>query len=247
MVFAVSNTAHHSFVIGLIAVATVLLHGQNIEPSKFEVASIKRTPPGVRGMTIYNPTPTRFAAQAITAKALIAYAYDVREFQISGAAGWIASDQYDIVAKPQGDASSEHVMAMARTLLAERFNLKLHRESKTMPVFALVVAKGGSKLRPVTGTGPEVRGGRGSLTCKNVTMGMLAAQLAGRVLERPVLDQTLIEGTFDINLDWTPDSGPNFGPSIFTALEEQLGLKLEATRGPIDVLVIDHIERPSAN
>jgi uncharacterized protein (TIGR03435 family) len=87
-------------------------------------------------MTMFNPTPTRFAAQAITAKALIAYAYDVREFQISGGPGWIGPEQYDIVAKPQGDASSEHVMAMARTLLAERFNLKLHRDSKTMPVFA---------------------------------------------------------------------------------------------------------------
>jgi uncharacterized protein (TIGR03435 family) len=214
---------------------------------QFEVASIKPSAPGARGPTIYNPTRERFAVTSITAKALIAYAYDVREFQISGGPGWLGSEEYDIVAKPDGDVRGDRVLAMARALLAERFHLSLHRESKEMPVLALVVAKGGSKLRAATGSGPEVRGGRGRFEARNVTMGMFAAQLAGRMLDRPVLDRTGIAGEFDITLEWAFDQGADNGPSIATALQEQLGLKLEAQKGAVDVLVVDHVERPSAN
>jgi uncharacterized protein (TIGR03435 family) len=213
---------------------------------QFEVASIKPSPPGAPGPTFYNPTPTRFEITSVTAKALIAYAYDVREFQISGGPGWIGSEEYDIVAKPDGDVRGDRVLAMARALLAERFHLNLHRESKEMPVLALLVAKGGPKLKPATGSGPEVRGGRGRFVARNVTMGMFAAQLAGRMLSRPVLDRTGIAGEFDITLEWAFEAADN-GPSIETALQEQLGLKLEAQKGAVDVLVIDRIERPSAN
>src|SRR5580698_9737737 len=121
---------------------------------------------------------------------------------------------------------------MARNLLAERFT----------------VAKGGANLHLSASTGgPEVRGGRGHLIARKVTMGMLAAQLAGRVLDRAVLDRTEIGGEFDVDLQWTPDESPDPGASIFTALQEQLGLKLETQKGVVDVLVIDHVERPSAN
>jgi uncharacterized protein (TIGR03435 family) len=180
---------------------------------------------------------------------LIAYAYDVGEFQIRGGPSWIRVDEYDIVAKPQGEASIERVKAMTRSLLAERLNLKLHRESAEQPVFALVVAKGGPKLqRSAAEGGPEVRGnGRGRLTMRKVTMEMTAAQLAARVLGRPVVDKTGIVGEFDINLEWTPDERPDGGPSLFAALQEQLGLKLEAQKGSVEILVIDHIEKPSAN
>ena len=217
--------------------------------AQFEVASIKpSTAPGTRGPTIYNPTHERFAIDRITTKDLIAYAYDVRDFQITGGPGWVGSEEYDVVAKPQGEASGERILAMARSLLAERFNLRLHHESKEMPVFALVVAKGGPRLHPTVGTGgPEVRGGRGRLIARKVTTGMIGSQLAGRVLGRAVIDRTGIAGEFDINLEWTPDESPDLGPSIFTALQEQLGLKLEPTRAPVEVLVIDHVERPSAN
>lgn len=234
----------------LLSIARVPISAQNgtsAEP-QFEVASIKRSAPGSRGPTIYNPTPKRFAITSITTKGLIAYAYDVRDFQISGVPGWAGSEEYDIVAKPQGDASNERILAMARGLLAERFSLTLHHESKEMPVLTLVVAKGGPRLQPSVGTGgPEVRGGRGRLVARKVTMGLLAAQLAGRVLDRAVLDGTGIAGEFDVNLEWTPDESPDPGPSIFTALQEQLGLKLESQKGVVDVLVVDHVERPSAN
>lgn len=214
---------------------------------EFEVASIKPSPPGARGATFYNPTRERFAITSVTAKALIAYAYDVRDFQVSGGPGWVTSDEFDIVAKPQGDFSGAAILAMAKALLADRFSLRLHSESKEMPVYALVVAKGGLRLTPSVGQGPEVRGGRGRLTARNVTMGMLAAQLSGRVLGRSVLDQTGVSGQFDINLEWTPDENPDGGPSIFAALQEQLGLRLETRRAPVDVLVIDHVEKPTAN
>jgi uncharacterized protein (TIGR03435 family) len=214
---------------------------------QFEVASIKPSAPGARGPTFYNPTSTRFAVSSITAKALIAYAYDVREFQISGGPGWIGSEEYDIVAKPDGDVRGDRVLAMARALLAERFHLSLHRESKEMPVLALVVTKGGPKLRASTGSGPEVRGGRGRFVARNVTMGLFAAQLAGRMLGRPVVDRTGIAGEFDITLEWAFDQGANSGPSIETAIQEQLGLKLEAQKGAVDMLVVDRVERPSAN
>jgi uncharacterized protein (TIGR03435 family) len=191
----------------------------------------------------------RFAIAAITTKALIAYAYDVRDFQVSGGANWVGSEEYDVVAKPQGEASKQRILAMARNLLAERFNLALHHESKEMPVLVLTVAKGGAKLHLSASTGgPEVRGGKGHLIARKVTMAMLAAQLAGRVLDRTVLDRTEIAGEFDVDLEWTPEERPDEpGPSIFTALQEQLGLKLETQKSAVDVLVVDHVERPSAN
>jgi uncharacterized protein (TIGR03435 family) len=231
-------------------IAQISAHAQvgNTAAPQFEVASIKPSAPGARGPTIYNPTHERFAIESITAKGLIAYAYDVRDFQISGGPNWLGSVEYDIVAKPEGDASGERILAMTRNLLAERFNLALHRESKELPVLALMTAKGGPKLKAsVSKGGPEIRGGRGRLIARNVSMEMLASQLAGRVLDRPVVERTGIAGEFDIDLQWTPDESTDSGPSIFTALQEQLGLKLEAQKGIVDVLVIDHVERPSAN
>jgi uncharacterized protein (TIGR03435 family) len=215
---------------------------------QFEVATVKPSVPCRSGPTIYNPTRERFAVSCITVKSLVAYAFDVRDFQVSGGPSWVGTDQYDIVAKPEGNATSERILGMTKSLLAERFDLKVHRESREQPVLALKIGKGGPKLQPsASGNGPEVRGGRGRLVMKNVTMEMFAAQLAGRVLGRPVIDQTGIKGEFDIQLEWTPDESPDGGPSMFAALQEQLGLKLETQKGAVEVLVIDRAERPSAN
>jgi uncharacterized protein (TIGR03435 family) len=238
------------FAVILMNIALVAADAQtNVDLAiRFEVASIKPGTPGMIGPNIYNPTRERFAVESITTKALIGYAYDVREFQISGGPGWLRSEEYTIVARPGGDAGRERILAMVRNLLAERFQLTVHHESKEMPVLELVIAKGGPKLRPSPrADGPEVRGGRSRLIARNVTMEMLAAQLAGRVLVRPILDRTGLKGAFDVDLEWTPDENPDAGPSVFTALEEQLGLKLEARKGPVDVLVIDHVERPTEN
>jgi uncharacterized protein (TIGR03435 family) len=138
-------------------------------------------------------------------------------------------------------------MAMVQNLLIERFSLKLHRESKELPVFALVAAKNGSKLHVSVGKGLDVRGGHGHFTARGITMQMMAAQLAARVLDRPVVDRTGLNGEFDLELEWAADDGPDAGPSIFTAIQEQLGLRLEAQRAAVDMLVVDQVERPSAN
>ena len=249
MVMLFSPRSFFWTVIVFVSIALSPIGAQNgtAEP-QFEVASVKLSAPGSRGPTIYNPTRERFAIDSITTKALIAYAYDLREFQVSGGPNWVGSEEYNIVAKPQGEASNATILAMTRSLLAERFSLTLHHESKEMSVLALTVAKGGPRLHPSEATGgPEIRGGRGRLVARNVTVGMLAAQLASRVLDRTVLDRTEIGGAFDVDLKWTPDESPDPGSSIFTALQEQLGLKLEPQKGVVDVLVIDHVERPSAN
>jgi len=214
---------------------------------RFEVASLKASPSDAGGTTVYNPTPERFAADNITTRTLIALAWDVRVFQVSGGPGWLDSQRYDVVAKPEGDPTDERVRRMVRTLLAERFQLQLHHAAKEMSVFALGIAKGGSRLRVASpGDGPEIRGKNGHLTARRITAEMFARILANE-LERPVLNRTGVDGTFDVDLEWTPEQNTDPGPSIFTAIQEQLGLKLESQRAPVDVLVVDRVERPSAN
>ena len=214
---------------------------------RFEVASLKASPTDAGGTTVYNPTPERFAADNITTRTLIALAWDVRVFQVSGGPNWLDSQRYDIVAKPEGDPTDERLRRMVRTLLAERFQLQVHHASKEMPVFVLEIAKGGSKLTaPSPGDGPEMRGKNGHLTAKRVTAELLARILANE-LERPVLNRTGIDGSFDVDLEWTPEQNTDPGPSIFTAIQEQLGLRLQSQRALVDVLIVDRIERPSAN
>ena len=214
---------------------------------RFEVASIKPSSSPLDGTTVYNPTPERFAADSITTRTLIAFAWDVRVFQVSGGPGWLDSERYDVVAKPEGDAAVERIRRMVRTLLAERFQLQVHQAAREMPIFTLEIAKGGSKIRAASpGDGPDIRGPHGHLMAKRITAEMLARILANE-LSRPVVNRTGIEGAFDADLQWTPEQDTDAGPSIFTAIEEQLGLKLESKRAPVDVLVVDRVERPSAN
>ena len=219
---------------------------------------------------------------------LLTQAYDVREFQISGGPGWINTDRFDIVAKAERSTAAENVpddpgkmteeqrktigdqmRERLRALLADRFQLALHRETKEQSVYALVVGKSGSKLQESqTHEGPGPRGpmmrmGRGELSGQGVALDMLTRTLSSQ-LGRPVIDRTGLKGNFDFKLTWTPDPGqsggpfgppgadappppdPN-GPSVFTALQEQLGLRLESQKGPVEMLVIDKVEKPSEN
>lgn len=229
------------------AACLVLLFASAVAAAQFEVASIKPNQSGERGSTFYNPTPDRFQFNNATVKALIAYAYGVRDLQIVGASGWLATDGYDVLAKPEGEVSDERVREMVQSLLAERMNLKTHEETKEMPVYALVTVKGGAKLaKSAMPDQPTAHGGFGRFSGKHLTMDMLAFLLAGQV-ERPVFDKTGIEGQYDIELHWTPEDSPEPGPSIYSALQDQLGLKLESQRAPQEIVVIDHVERPSDN
>jgi len=216
-------------------------------PAQFEVATIKPSREAARGSTFYNPTRDRFQFDNATVKALIAYAYVVPDTQIIGASGWVATDGYDVLAKPEGEVTDERIREMVQSLLTERLNLKVHEETREMPVYALVTAKNGAKLtRSPMPDQPTAHGGFGRMSGRHLTMENFSSLLAARV-ERPVIDKTGIEGQYDIDLHWTPEESPEPGPSIFSALQEQLGLRLESQRAPQDIVVIDHVERPSEN
>jgi uncharacterized protein (TIGR03435 family) len=222
-------------------------------------------------------------ATNITARELIRTAYRLQGFQIVGGPSWITSDKFDLMAKAAGNpvpspgdppGPPQAMFLMLRSLLAERFKVTVHRETRDLPVYAIVMARmdarRGPQLRPaafdcssidVRNAPPPpdvfcgIRSGADSLTGKGATMGQLALNLSPRV-DRIVLDRTGLTGTFDLDLAWTPvasaDAASNgtspladMGASLFTAMQEQLGLRLESTKGPVDVLVIDHVERPT--
>jgi bla regulator protein BlaR1 len=231
-------------------------------PPTFEVASIKPSDPAARGTRVQLDRG-RFTGSNLTVKFLMQYSYEVRDFQIQGGPGWIGTEGYDISAKGGGDAKGDDLKPMVQALLADRFKLALHRSTKELPIYALVVAKGGPKMKISARAGDErgsgMRIGRGQLEVQQVKMAELATQLA-RTLGRSVIDRTELTGEYDFKLEWTPDEAQpgiakepgtiqmeGAGPSIFTALQEQLGLKLESTKGPVEILVVDRAERPSAN
>lgn len=237
---------------------------------QFDVAVVKPNSDGDYRVYVGDNVGGRFSATGITLRLLMRYAYDVQDVQIVGGPKWLASDRWNVEAKAEGVSGrlpSEQQMRMMRSLLAERFQLKVHSEQKKLvPAYALVVVKTGPKLRANTSEpGPDVRLGRGHMSFKKVRLSVLASQLT-RQLGRQVLDQTNLNGEFDFVLDWMPDpsengaipgqpgpppdsipGGEENGPSIFTALQEQLGLRLAPIKAPLDVLVIDRAEKPSAN
>ena len=229
------------------------------ERPAFEVASVKPNKSGDRGTTM-GPSPGGLTATNATLKFLITFAYDVRDHQISGGPSWLNSERYDIVAKgPIDHPTVAQNRQMLQTLLADRFQLRLLRETKELPGYALVIGKNGPKLQEPEGAGNGMRTGRGRITTQGISMEHFAENL-GKLLGRTVVDKTGLQGNFAFTLEWTPDPsqsmgalGPapvpadDSGPSIFTAVQEQLGLKLEQQKGPVEILVIHHVERPSEN
>jgi len=255
--------------------APVALFAQSQPPpppfDAFEVATIQPAVIDQKGRYIRMQSVNRFYAKDMTLNGLIAAAYSLTPRAISGGPAWIDSDQYDVLASTPGDIQPnlDEQMGMLRKLLADRFQLIFHREPKELPVFALTTAKGGSKLKPSTAPPsalpylintvyPEEKGGvHILLPARNATMMQFVAMLQRGVLDRAVVDNTGLAGTYDFDLEWTPDENQFGGnlprsveptrPSLFVAMQEQLGLKLEATRGPVQALVIDRVERPSEN
>jgi uncharacterized protein (TIGR03435 family) len=209
----------------------------------------------------------QFVAKNHALKTLIAAAYNLTPNTISGGPDWINSDRFDIQAKTPGELQPnlDDQMSMLRTLLADRFKFTFHRESKEFSIYVLTVAKGGPKMKAGTespdGQKPLifVVSPQGvSLPGRNATMAELASVMQRSALDRPVVDKTGLDGRYDFDLEWAPDESQFQGalarqspestkPGLFAALQEQLGLKLEAARGPIETLVIDHVERPTEN
>ena len=277
----------------------------------FEVASIKPNNSG-DGRVLMSNQPGRYTASNVTLRLLIRNAYQLQDFQISGGPSWISSDRFDIVAKI--DASAQEAMAaaspmlpgqgpgplqlMIRALLADRFKLAVHTETKEQPIYALVLARSDARLGPqlkksetdcaaqmaarrggpgrgLPPPGPPqpgepipcgIRIGMGNMVVGGSSLAQFANSL-GMFTGRVVIDRTGLTGNYDFNLTWTPDQmpprapgtpadqpirangvdiDPN-GPSIFTAVQEQLGLKLDSQRGPVAMLVIDHAEKPVEN
>jgi uncharacterized protein (TIGR03435 family) len=184
-------------------------------------------------------------------------AYGVEEPRILGGLKWLDEDRYNIEARAAGPAGDAELEVMLQSLLAERFKLSFHRETRALSGYALVVGKSGLKARPSEPDADSRTSSRwGSIEAAGCTMAHLALKLS-EVLHLPVADFTAVPGEFDFKLEWTfddmqakpPDAVPDAasGPSIFAALQEQLGLKLESRKVPAEVLVVDHAEKPSEN
>jgi uncharacterized protein (TIGR03435 family) len=198
-------------------------------------------------------------ATGLSVKGLIRRAWDVQEFQVVGGPDWVSTDRYDISAvAPLGTPGDAPLNPFLQSLLVDRFGLKMHRENRQMSRLALTVAKNGHKLHPAQpGRKTTWSNGRGTTTGQNVTTQNLAVNMLQRVLNQWVSDETSITGNFDITLQWNPgddlaasapdDANLALGPSIYTAIQEQLGLKLVPGKGPVPVIVIDSISRPSEN
>jgi len=249
-----------------VGIGAGLLVAQTPAAPAFEVATIKLSKPDTPGPLI-GISAGRLTLTSFTLKELMVFAYWIHPSQVAGAAGWMDSDKFDIVAKPDENQAplgarvpDDVLRQMLQVLLADRFKLNFHHEMKQLPAYALVLGKNGPKMKarkPGDG-GPGFRlvfqGAR--LPGRNATIGQLAFVLQARVLDRPVLDKTGLTGNFDFDLFWMPNE-TQFGgrgaampadsdsPDIFTAVQEQLGLKLEPQKGPVDVLMIDQAERPS--
>ncbi len=226
-----------------------------------EVSTVKGS--DYPGVLIGLPGRT-LTTRGTTLKDVIQWAYNVHPRQVSGGPGWIEWDKFDIVAKPEGGVflDGEQIKTMLRTLMADRFQLRLHHEIKDLPVYALTIGKNGPKMKVRTdgdGGAPfSLLIGGPRWPVRNAPMALMVSVLQMVVLDRPVLDKTGLTGNFDFDLVWTPDEtqfggkgasmpGDPNAPNIFTAMQEQLGLKLEAQKALVDVLVIDSVEKPTEN
>jgi uncharacterized protein (TIGR03435 family) len=230
------------------------------------VASVRLHKSGARSSRIHTGPGTLTSTNA-TLKQLVLYAYKLPGYAVS-AQGWIETERYDVRAKAENPATEAQMRLMLQALLADRCKLKFHRETKVLPVYWLVVAKDGFKAPGAKEQESLEKNGPPALKPgANVTFLMQRSDLPGfaeglsRMAGRPVLDKTGIEGEFLFYLDWklgagpqasvSPADGPSTpadpGPSLFAALQEKFGLKLESGRTPIEILIIDHIEKPTEN
>lgn len=264
-----------------------------VPSATFDVASIKPQSPSPDGrmMTMVKfPTNGHFTGAGLTVKGLVCIAYGLSDFQVAGGPSWIDSDRFDVEAKP--DPALEEQLSkmtkdqatvvehqMMQALLADRFKLALHHETKELPTYALVVAKGGPKFKetkpddasPDTANSSAHPSPKGSfrmsfdsnafvITANGMTLDALVNQL-GFQMHSTVQNQTGLKGNYDFTLRFTPEdartgipdpggsagASDNAGISVFAAVEDQLGLKLESKKSPVDVVVVDHLEKPSEN
>lgn len=218
---------------------------------RFEVASIK---PSLAVSTNSSGLATRngrLTAANVTLKRCIMGAFAVGPNQIVGGPGWLDSDRYNITAKAEQPTDSDaEIMEMVKSLMVERFKLAFHREIRTMQAYVLEASKKGPRLGNFSTAEASTRSGRGSIDAKAITMTRLAEVLS-RQMELPVVNDTGLDGAYDVKVEWNPEPGRptkiDSEPSIFTAIQEQLGLRLTSRKAPVAVFVIDHAEKPTEN
>lgn len=246
-------------VVGLLLLATGVAGAQNqtasapAYPTHFEVASVRLLEKPADDWKISDPGALLFSVHNLSLNFLIQMAYDVQDSQIEGQPAWMDSTFYDVSAKPDAEKGPtyEQLKPMLQQLLAQRFHLQTHPDQKLMKGYSLVVAKGGERLTPSKskpGSGNYIMPKK--LVASAMDMENFASMLT-LVLKQPVHDDTGIQGRFDFKLEFAPtgvESTDSSLPSIFTALQEQLGLKLEPAKVPVKIIVIDHVDRvPTQN
>jgi uncharacterized protein (TIGR03435 family) len=234
---------------------------------EFEVATIKPSKPDAQGKG-FRERGRRVLTMNTSLRDLITFAYGLHAHQVAGGPEWLGAQHFDISGQPDVDGVP-NIMQMKilfQKLMADRFQLKFHYEKRDLPVYALVVAKAGAKIKKSdadpSGLPNLVFTKLGTMPVQNATLGDFAGVMQEAVMDRPVIDQTGLTGKYDFILKWTPDESQFSGlgvkvpkptesddapPPLFTAIQEQLGLKLDATKALVDVLVIDHVEKPSEN
>jgi uncharacterized protein (TIGR03435 family) len=233
----------------------------------FDAAAIKPSDPAAQGKG-FRVRGREFLTMNTSLSDLITFAYGLHARQIAGGPAWVESEKYDLTAKPEGEGqpNDKQWKIMIQKLLADRCKLTFHRDKRELSVYAITVGKTGPKLTKSEGNPSGLPGlffrGLGNLPAQNATMADFAGVMQTAVLDRPVVDQTGLSGRFDFELKWTPDEfqfgglgikvpppsdTANAPPDLATAMQEQLGLKLVSTKAPVEVLVIDSVEKPSAN
>ena len=235
----------------------------------YEVATIKPSPPDEQGRG-FNLNGRHLLARNFTVEGLITLAYNLHPTQVTGGPDWIKTEHFDMDILPdhEGLPSIDQARGIVRKLLTDRFGLKFHEDTKELSVYVLSTAKAGPKLTKSGSdpTSPPGLGGPpGRMNVRNATMAEFAQVMQGNVLDRPVLDHTELTGRYDFQLRWTPDESQYGGratpqnnadgstanadppPPLFTAIQEQLGLKLDAEKAPAKLMVIDSVEKPTAN
>jgi len=245
-----SGPAAMSWIAGFAVLCLTVPGGLGQSAPEFEVASVKPQAPGGSPHVSIAGDPGRLTLTNITVRGLIREAYGLKIYPPSRGPDALSTDRYDVIAKVPPDASKEQRMLMLQRLLAERFKLVVHRETKELPIYRLVTGKDKPKLRAVEDDGsvPETSSGDGhQIKAHHISMKLLAATLQGWIGDT-VVDATGLTGLYDLNLDFNFDESiSSEGPTIFEAVQRQLGLKLEAGKRPGEVVVIDHAEKPSVN
>ncbi len=239
------------FLMGLILIATSGF------AQSFDAASVKPADPAAAGSTFQFPAGGRLRISNGTLRQIIETAwYEFRDFQIVGGPSWLNSERYDISATGESRGATDgipEVRKKLQTLLRERFELHVHTETRELPLYRLVTAKSGPKIESAGETDSRpagIQSGCGRMVGTNTTMANLVIYLS-RQLHRPVEDDSGLNGKYTFEFEWTTDdapcSPPAEGPSLFTALQEKLGLRLESAKGPQQVLVIDSVKKPGEN